>query len=220
MNKKLTILLLALLALWMTACGSTASATSTGPAPMGDPSAMELPATMQILLGSYQLEGSEQAITAAQAAELLPLWQVYKSLSESDSAAQAEIEALLEQIQETMTPEQMIAIEAMQLTREDMGAIMEELGVAMGGGRNTGNTSGNQGQGGFTPPDGGMPPGEMPGGGPGMSPGGQGLGGQTTLSPEQSATAQAARAQGGGFNRLPPALLETYIKFLEKKAGS
>jgi predicted outer membrane protein len=220
MTRKLTFLILILFALGMTACGSASNATTTGSAPMDDPSAMELPASMELVLGSFELEGSDQAITAAQAAELLPLWQVYKSLSESDSAAQAEIEALLEQIQETMTPEQMSAIEAMQLTREDMRAIMEEQGITMGGGPgagNAGNTD-NQGGGGFAPPDGGMLPGGMPGGGPGMQPG-QGPGGQT-LSPEQIATAQAARAQGGGFDRVPPALLEAFIQFLEERAGS
>ncbi len=220
MTRKLTLSILILFMLGMTACGGASNTTATGSAPSSDPAAIELPVATELVLGSFELEGSEQAITPEQAADLLPLWQVYQSLTESDSAAQAEIEALLEQIQETMTPEQMSAIEAMQLTREDMGAIMEELGVAMGGGRNTGNTgnTGNQGQGGFAPPDGGMSPGGMPGGSPGMQPG-QGPGGQT-LSPEQIATAQAARAQGGGFNRVPPALLEAFIQFLEEKTGS
>jgi hypothetical protein len=112
-----------------------------------------------------------------------------------------------------MTPEQVDAIEAMQLTREDMSAIMEEQGIAMSGRPGAGNTD-SQGGGGFTPPEGGMPPGDMPGGAPAMGPGGQ------TLNPEQLATAQAARAQGGGFNRVPPALLEAFIKFLEERAGS
>ncbi|MFZ5818340.1 MAG: hypothetical protein ACOYYJ_00425 [Chloroflexota bacterium] len=220
MIRKLTILLVILSALGMTACGGASTPTGTGSAPMDDPSAMELPASMELVLGSFELEGTDQAITAEQAANLLPLWQVYQSLGESDSAAQAEIDALLEQIQETMTPEQMSAIQALQLTREDMRAIMEEQGMAMGGGPDAGNTGNtdNRGGGGFGPPDGGMPPSGMPGGGPGMQPG-QGTGGQT-LSPEQIATAQAARAQGGGFNRVPPALLESLIQFLEEKAGS
>jgi len=220
MIRKWTILLVILSALGMTACGSASNATGTGSAPMDDPSAMKLPASMELVLGSFELEGSDQAITPEQAADLLPLWQVYQSLGESDSAAQAEIEALLEQIQETMTPEQMSAIQAMQLTREDMRAIMEEQGITMGGGPgagDTGNTD-NQGGGGFAPPDGGMPPGGMPGGGPGTQPG-QGPGGQT-LSPEQIATAQAIRAQGGGFDRIPTPLLEAFIQFLQEKAGS
>ncbi len=219
MIRKWTILLVILSALGMTACGGASNATATGSAPIGDPSAMELPLSMKLVLGSFELEGSDQAITSEQAADLLPLWQVYQSLTESDSAAQAEIEALLEQIQETMTPEQMSAIQAMQLTREDMRTIMEEHGITMGGGpgAGAGGNTNNQGGGGFAPPDGGMFPGGMPGG-PGAQPG-QGAGGQA-LSPEQIATAQAARAQGGGFNRIPPALLEAFIKFLEEKAAS
>jgi len=213
MIKKLMILPMVLLAVWMPACGSASTATDAAD-PTSDSPTMELPVTMQIILGSYRLEGSQQAITAEQAANLLPLWQVYNDLSESDAAAQAEIDALLEQIQESMTPEQMSAIEALQLTREDMGVIMQEQGIGMGGGRGADNTESQRNGGGFAPPDGGMMSGD-----PGMGPG-QGPGGQTNLTQEQLATAQAARTQGGGFNRIPTPLLEAYIQFLEKKAGS
>jgi hypothetical protein len=59
-------------------------------------------------------------VTAEQAAELLPLWQTLQVLSESDTAADQEMEALTTQVQETMTAEQRQAITAMNLTREDM----------------------------------------------------------------------------------------------------
>lgn len=218
MSRKRILFILILFALGMTACGGASNATASGSAPSSDAAATTLSTPMKLVLGSFRLEGTEQAITSEQAADLLPLWRVYQSLSESDTAAQVELDALLEQIQETMTAEQMSAIQAMQLTREDMRAIMEERGLAMGGSPGASNTGNNgnggvQGGGGFAPPDGGMP-----GGVPGMQPG-QGPGGQT-LSPEQIATAQAARGQGGGFDRVPPALLKALIQFLEEKAAS
>ena len=90
-------------------------------------------------------------MTAEQAAELLPLWQTMQVLSDSDTAADQEKEALITQIQETMTAEQMQAITDMNLTRQDMFAIMQEQGMAMGGGsktatRQSGNSSNNGGR--------------------------------------------------------------------------
>jgi hypothetical protein len=100
----------------------------------------------QLALGTIQLEGTENAVTPEQAAALLPLWQ---SLQGS-VMAQAELDAVLKQIEGTMAREQLEAIAAMQLTQEDLRAWMQEQGP--------GRPSGGE-----MPPDGGMPPGgEMP----------------------------------------------------------
>jgi hypothetical protein len=177
---------------------------------------------MQILIGTFKLDGTDQAVTSQQAAELLPLWQVYKDLSSSDTAAQEEIDGLVQQIQDTMTPDQMRAITDMNLTRQDMFTVMQDQGIVQG--RGQGDQNGNGGNftppEGFVPPDGG-PPGGFGGGEPGGFPGGGGnrQGGQN-FTPEQIATAQAARGQGGGFNRLPPGLIDALIQYLEKQAGS
>jgi hypothetical protein len=45
----------------------------------------------------------EDAVTAEQAQELLPLWETLKVLESSDTAATQEKDALIEQIQETMS---------------------------------------------------------------------------------------------------------------------
>jgi len=165
------------------------------------------------------LEGSESAVTAAQAKDLLPLWQVYSSLIASDTAAQEEKDALAQQIQETMTADQVKAIEALNLTQRDVFASMQELGIAPQFGANgttqqNGTTTRGNGQGGN------FPPGGFPGGGPG----GGGFGGNgTQLNPEQIATAQARREAngngGGGFNnnRLLTPLIGAVIKLLESK---
>jgi hypothetical protein len=211
--KKLTIILLTILALVLSACGSSAS-TPTISMAARDPATATLTTEMQLLLGTLKLEGTEQAVTAEQAAELLPLWQVYQSLLESDTTAQAETDALVKQIEDTMTDEQMQAIKDMGLTPQDSFAIMQEMGIGMGGQAQSSDSQ--SGADNFMPPGGGAPPdmGEGgPGGAPGQMPGGQ------SLSQEQIATAQASRSQRGGGNFLPPGLLDALIQYLQEIAG-
>jgi len=197
-----------------------------------------LPVEMQLAFGTLKLDGTENAVNVEAAGELLPLWKAVRSLSESDSAASEEIQALFKQIQETMTPGQVQAIAAMQLTGEDMAQVAVELGLEFLGGGRLGNLdpemqatvqaareSGQFPQGGDFPgggfrggdgpvivgPEGGQ---GFPGGGfRGGSPDGQ-------LSPEQQATMEARRAaNGGGGARfgVPTAILNAVIEYLETK---
>jgi hypothetical protein len=88
-----------------------------------------LPASTQLAVGTMQLEGTENAVTPVQAESLLPLWQAIQGGSlQSD----AETNAVLKQIEGTMTAEQLAAIAALQLTFEDMGAWMQEQGLNFG----------------------------------------------------------------------------------------
>ena len=214
---KKTIFLTLILTLLLAACGnSTESTTTADSAAQFDPASQELGLSTQLALGTLKLEGTDQAIAPDQAAELLPLWQVLNSLSGSESASQAEIEALIQQIQDTMPPEQMAAIENMNLTRADIFATMQDLGLM----ETQVNAEGTPQAGGFS---GGRPEGEIPGsgGGPGMGQGGgpgSGMGG-AEISPEQMATAQARRAEnGGGMNtRLLTPLIQAVIDLLESK---
>jgi hypothetical protein len=89
-----------------------------------------LDASSQLILGTINLEGTENAVTPEQAKALLPLWQALRG----GVTAQAEMSALMKQIERTMTAEQLAAIAAMQLTQEDMQAWMQEQGLGMGGG--------------------------------------------------------------------------------------
>jgi predicted small secreted protein len=227
MMKKIKFVLL-LLALTLAACGSnTAPTTTAGPGAdfQADGNVRELPLSTKLAIGTLKLEGTEYAVASDQAADLLPLWQVLNSLSSSDTAAPEELTAITEQIQETMTAEQLQAIEEMAITSEDMFATMQELGLVNAPQVNASGTpqpgsgfGGGQGQGpggGFVP--GGAPPGGgPPDGGPGGGVGGQGL------TQEQIATAQARRAEGGGGfgNRMLTPLVEAVIELLESKAGS
>ena len=220
---KKTILLTLILTLFLAACGGSAETAPTTDKSADNAKAVqevensesfdigsrEMPISSALAIGTLKLEETDQAIASDQAADLLPLWQVLNSLTTSDTAPPEEIEAILEQIQETMTAEQLAAIEAMDLTGEDMFATIQEFGIEFGGseGRLEGSGTG-QGPGG-----GGFPGGGSPGGGPGGDFVGQ------ELSPEQIATAQARRAEGsGGFgNRLMAPLVEAVIEFLETK---
>lgn len=212
--KKFTFIILTICILTLTACGRAANIADPASGPQGDFATGALPATTQLILGTLKLEDTKQTVTAEQAAELLPLWQTMQVLSESDSAADQETEALIAQIQETMTAEQMQAITNMNLTRADMMSIMQEQGMAMGAdpsGQSANAQSGNtNGAGGFRP-GGDFPGGAPPGGGPG--------GGGSGLSPDQIATAQASRQQRSG-SVVPPMLINALIKYLQGKAGS
>ena len=219
--KKIVISVFVILMLTLTACGAASNGTQQAASTQQGGS---LPIQEQVLIGTFKLEGTPQAVTAQQATQLLPLWQVYKDLSSSDTAAQEEIDGLIQQIQDTMTPEQMQAIAAMNITRQDIFTVMQDQGItqARGQGQSSGSRSNGQNGngGGFVPPDGGPPGGFNGGGGGGGFGGGQGGG---SFTPEQIATAQAARAQGGGsfgFNRIPTGLIDALIQLLQTKAGS
>lgn len=222
--KKTTYIVILLLAMVATACGSASNSNRTNRnfGAQNGTAAAELPATTQLLIGTLKLEGTDQAVTAKQAADLLPLWQTMKVLSESDTAAQQEKDALSTQIQETMTSKQMQAITDMKLTRTDMFTFLQGQGTGNNatsptGGQNSnfqnrsssgnGNSRRNGQGGGFFPGAGGPPP-------------NGGFGGQgQNLNPQQIATAQASRQQRNG-NALPPALINALIDYLQKKAGT
>ena len=134
--KKATLTILTILILALTACSGTSNTPSSTPLQLTDGTAPELSTASKLVVGSFKLEETDLAITSEQAVALLPVWQVYQEVSTSDTAAQAEIDALIEQIQETLTTEQMDAINAMNLTQQDVFTIMQERGIQFGGGQN------------------------------------------------------------------------------------
>jgi TolA-binding protein len=213
---KKTFITILLFTLILTACGAststqTANQTEDANGNNGSFRSAPLPLAMQLVVGTFKLEGTDKAVTANQAAQLIPLWQVYKDLSASTSAAQEEVDALAEQIQGTMTPEQVQAITDMKLTRREIFQTMQELGIASAERPNASGTPRPGGQGGNF--QGGGPGGGVPGGGQGFNNG-------QNLSAQQIATFQARRAQNSGsgqFNRIPPALYDALIKLLQSK---
>lgn len=226
--KKVVLLTVAmLLAVVAVACGRSAgaepgtTAAATSGAVLAENYADALSVPSQLIVGSLRLEESGLTVDASQAAELLPLWQAYQSLSNSDTAAEAEVQALVKQIQETMSAEQIAAIAAMELTAEDTTALMQDQGTAFArgdqaAGGEEGEGSGERGFGGFPggPPGGGFPGPE--GGGPG---GGFPGGGFADMSPEERATAAAERLGGMTGDFATRGLLNALIASLRLKTG-
>lgn len=100
-----------------------------------------LSARNQLTLGALGLDGTPNAVTPEQAETLLPLWQALLSAQKSGAAAQAEVNALLEQIESGMTSDQLAAINAMQLTQTELQAWAAANGITLSSG------SGQPGQG-------------------------------------------------------------------------
>lgn len=199
----------------------TAVSTTTSPRLTADYDDA-LPVQSQLAVGTLQLEETDLAVDETLAAEILPLWRALQSLSSSDTTAEAEITAVLNQIQSTMKPEQISAIAAMQLTQDSMTALIEDGSLAFGrGGLGSNNSDDSASSDGFAPP-GGVPPGGGFGGGPGGGIPGGGFGGgqgQANLSEDDIATRQAARESGdfGGFQNMN--LTGVVIRLLETKTG-
>ncbi|MBC7235509.1 MAG: hypothetical protein H5T69_06680 [Chloroflexi bacterium] len=221
--KHLAIVLVALLVVALVSCVPKALSTPTAAinyAPLRTDYENALPPLTQVLVGTFRLADTDLAVKGPQAKELATLWKGYRALSQSDSAAPQELQGLTRQIIETMTEEQLKAIAAMQLTRDDMMAIMQEQGVGFGG-RGGAQLSPEQlatrqaqrasGGGGFGP---GGPGGEFffPGGGfPG--------GGGNAPSAQQIATLRAQRGGSTTAAAVPTQLVDALIKKLREAAG-
>ncbi len=205
--------------------GSSPSASRPG---IGEDFQNALPISAQLGFGTLLLEDSEYAVDPAQAAELLPLWKAARSLNQSETVAEAELQAVFNQIQDTMTSEQISAIADLQLTGEEMAQLMEDLGLSFGfGGGGFGNLTPEQQataqaarESGDGFPGGGFPGRGFPGGGnPGGQAGFPGAGGGQ-ISPEQQATIEARRAERGVIGaRFALVFVDPLIELLEERAA-
>lgn len=234
----------------LSACGGSAQASNNaqagqpggagqnaqgGRSPFGnqDPNA-PLPLASALAVGTIKLDSTSTAVTADEAAQLIPLWQGLQSLMNSDTAAQAEVKGVVNQIQSTMTAEQLSAIKAMNLKGSDEASVFGQGGFAFGGpnaqgtpqpdstpgangfrGNFRGGFRGGGGGGNFVFRGGGgdfAGPGGNGGGLPGA--GGNGGSGGNSAAQSQRATAQARVAQ---FEQLGvnPLLVRVVINYLQ-----
>ncbi len=228
MKKTAIVLSSFALVLLLAACGANAeeggAAELSG---LNENYADALPVSTQLALGSLQLEDTDLVIDEAQAADLVPLWQAFQTLSQSDKTADAEVTAVLAQIQETMTGEQIEVIATMALTAEDATAWMQEAGGGFGRGAMMGDYaadgsgSGGAAHGGGGPPGGGFggfSGGGMPGSGmPGMG------GGFGEMGSDARATRVAGMMGGDAEDMMAAfanqALTNTLIRSLQVKTG-
>ena len=198
-----------------------------GNATPGVPFQGERPESMALAYGIFQLEDSDVPIDAAQAAKLLPLWKAARSLSGSDTAATAEIEALWKQIRSTLTAEQQQVIDSAELSPEQFAALGEKYGLTLGFGPGGGQMDEST----RATVEALRASGQMPqrgqGGGMGMGPGGEGGmivggpgGGEFAAGGDPSAMQTAVAENGGSRGArmgLNSALLDAIITFLEGK---
>ena len=246
MKKRIALLLVVLMvtSLLLSACSSknsTASTSGTGTQGQNQASNAASNAALspaaKLAVGTLKLEGTAQAVTAEQASTLLTLWQAYQALSNSDTTAQVELDAVVKQIQEAMTADQIKAMDAMSITRQTMNELMQSMGLGNGpnaqstpvaGQSTSGNSpfsgssgangaggppSSGPGGGGFTVSGGG--PGDMGGMPPDAAMGAGGTGGTGTQA-TPDATAQARISAQA--TRVNPMLLQALITMLKSKS--
>ena len=160
----------------------------------------------------------EDTIDDVQAQEMLVLWQVGKSLIESSTAADAELDAITKQISGLFTEEQIEYLMSINLEEINMMEVMGDYGSSGRGGQGNFDDmseeeietlrASNQG-------DFGSVGGTRPSGGQGGGLGG-GLGGQE-ITPEMEATREAMREEmgGAGFG-MNTSIFDSVIQLLEE----
>jgi len=205
MNRKICTIcssLILIAVLLLDTCGTAASTSTVS-------TSNNLSTAAELALGTLKLEGTNTAVTSTQATQLLTLWEGYQSLSESDTSSKVELEALVKQIQGTMTTDQVKAIEAMNLTDQSMSEIMGTLG----GSNNASAPASTPGSSGLSQdvPSGGQ--GEMPSDGGGI-PMGDITGGMTT----QSTTTATKSTSSAGTSQVTPILVRALIQMLETRS--
>lgn len=145
--KKIFLPLVFLFALLLASCSGTAAPAPTS----GDVYVSQnlptdydgaLAVRNQLALGTLELNQGDLAVSAEQSQALIPLWQGLRSTQQAGGSAQAEVSALLTQIESAMTPEQLQAIAAMKLTQPDMQAWATANGITMGSGGTPGQGAG------------------------------------------------------------------------------
>lgn len=181
----------------------------------------------KLAAGTLKLESTKMLVTAAQAKQLLPLWQKIQTLDASgDNANQSDKMAVYQQIEQVMTQDQIQAIQNMNLRQSDIQNLMKAYGIQVTPGAGfDGNfptfspeqLATRQALGTQEPSGGNFPtlsPEERAtreaGGGFGGGNGGP------TLSPDQLATRQAGGGRfRGGFERI---FLDALIKVLQVRS--
>lgn len=186
-----------------------------------------LPVRSQLALGTIQLEDTDRAVKTEQAEALLTLWRTLQTLENSGTAADVEISAVVNQIQATMTPEQLGGIAALRLTENSLDDLSfglnqnEDGGFGGFGGFFDGalpDIGGNAPSGDVivAPPGGGGAPLGGGGGAPGGGFGGDALGGD--FDPSIIETRQAEMAENPGA-MLEQMAVNLVIRALQLKTG-
>jgi hypothetical protein len=229
-KKTMSAIILVPLVLLFAACSSlklpgttSNNANANAQQPGANFSFANQPLENKLAIGTLKLEETALKITPDEAKTLLPLWKGVKALTTSTTSSPEEIQAVYQQIEEAMTPDQVSTIKKLDLTGADLQALMKQYNVkfAQGGsfgsltpeqlatrqaqfGAQGGNNRGN-GQGG----------GNFPGGGTGQGGGNFPGGNNGQAFPRRTGTPGANRGgMRGGMNFI---FVDSVITLLEKK---
>ena len=195
---------------WLTAAAVLLSACAAGSS--GSSRNLALTDEEKLALGTMKLEAAGHPVDPAEAARLLPLWQLLRQLHSSSSAAPEEIAAVVEQIRSTMTPVQVAAIDGMQMSRADALSAFQQsqagssTAARTGASRSGSPTNGNQ-------RNGGNGPAFFFGGGPGEA----GFGGEIRSSTNGSSGTQQTPSSTQRSQALANALINQVIALLQDK---
>jgi len=209
MKKIIFVTIIASLILALTACGSTQSSSAAATA------STTLSQEGQLLVGTFKLEDSTLKVTSAQAATLLPLWETLESLASSNTAASQEVDAVVSQIESTMSSQQVSSITAMKLTQKDLAAAALDTGTTSttSNSASTVKASAAQLQTGAGAAAGGNPPSDMGGGMPGATD-------VQSASQAQTGTSQAAATPSTGTtDQVSAAMINVLVALLQKRIG-
>jgi len=209
------IILVLIIASMLTACGSGDNKTESGNIVEPNPNNLNAPAItvstkpggvsqknminyeyegalsnrLLLAFGTLKLAETAYPITVEQAPQMLMLWQALSNLSQSGTSAEAEVNAIISQIELLFTSEQISSINAMALTQAELQTWAQTNGITVGSGTGTGSGTG------------------------------QGAGQGSGLSPEEKATKQAENSLTGaasaGEGGLSAAITAALISYLE-----
>jgi hypothetical protein len=213
LKKSVLFFLLVLGILVLSACGSAAAQSSATDTPSADSGMDE---ASKLMAGTVLLQSTSTPLETEQINTLLLLWKGYKTVSTSQTAAQAEIDGLISQITEVFSDGQMTAIDGMDLSSDTLTAKLSEAGVEMTAepvvSTETADVSSSQ------------PVGEMPGGGAPMDGGQMPAGGDPMSGSDVTAVdtgvADAAQAESSAAglqaNSTDTMLVSAVIGYLEE----
>lgn len=185
--------------------GPNGTGSSTGQS-SGTATSAKIAIESKVGIGILKLEGTDQAVDAAKAQELLPLFKALKTLSTNNNTAVAEITALNTQIKNTMTADQLSAIENMNITTSELRTLLETYGVTSSASSSSSSSSSSQGgMGGPGGPDGAMMA---------VMSGASTTSSKTQATPNAAAAMTTSRKTAGGYNLT---LVDPIIKLLQSK---
>ena len=207
-------------AMLLSSCSGLAQFNGSTPA-SSEAYAGALSGESHLIAGTLLLEETGLAVSAAQASDLHLLWMAFRSLNNSETSAQAEFDAVLTQIEETMTADQLEAIAGMQLTSDDLSDLIERYSLR------TASTTGSAGVrdssvaqtslGGG--PDGAIGVG-LPGGGMGSDPMSGAIAVEVDSGLAETGSTQASPPSADDLsNRTALSLIDPLIELLEARSA-